>query len=124
VIVAIISIQLGAAIAKTLFPLIGSQGTTALRLAFSSVLMLVVLMVTLTDDLLMSLSSNRIEPLKSVNRPWTVLTTIWLTAKPTREWTGSILYSSAANAVAPSSARPRSSPEILRIEILSFANEM
>jgi len=43
VIVAIVSIQLGAAIAKTLFPLIGPQGTTALRLAFSSVLMVVVL---------------------------------------------------------------------------------
>ena len=43
VIVAIVSIQLGAAIAKTLFPLIGPQGTTALRLAFSSVLMLVIL---------------------------------------------------------------------------------
>jgi inner membrane transporter RhtA len=43
VIVAIISIQLGAAIAKTLFPLIGPQGTTALRLAFSSILMLGIL---------------------------------------------------------------------------------
>lgn len=43
VIVAMISIQLGAAIAKTLFPRLGPQGTTALRLAISSILMFAVL---------------------------------------------------------------------------------
>jgi len=42
-IVAIVSIQLGAAIAKTLFSRVGPQGVTAMRLAFASILMLVIL---------------------------------------------------------------------------------
>src|SRR5260370_34022440 len=63
-----------------------------------SVLMLVVLMTTSTEDLDGSLSSKRIEPLKSLNRPCTVLTAKCLTAKPTFECTGSILYSSAGAA--------------------------
>src|SRR5258708_35460747 len=42
-IVAIVSIQLGAAIAKTLFSRVGPQGVSAIRLAFASILMLVIL---------------------------------------------------------------------------------
>jgi len=44
-IVAIVSIQLGAAIAKTLFSRVGPQGVSALRLAFASILMLVILLL-------------------------------------------------------------------------------
>ncbi|MCD5992701.1 threonine/homoserine exporter RhtA [Pseudomonas sp. CDFA 602] len=42
-IIAMISIQSGASLAKTLFPVVGAQGTTALRLIFASLIMLVVL---------------------------------------------------------------------------------
>lgn len=41
--IAMVSIQSGASLAKTLFPVIGAPGTTALRLALASVLMLVFL---------------------------------------------------------------------------------
>lgn len=41
--IAMVSIQSGASLAKTLFPIIGAPGTTALRLVLASVLMLVFL---------------------------------------------------------------------------------
>ena len=41
--IAMVSIQSGASLAKTLFPVIGAAGTTALRLALASVLMLAIL---------------------------------------------------------------------------------
>lgn len=41
--IAMASIQSGASLAKTLFPMIGAQGTTTLRLIFASVIMLLVL---------------------------------------------------------------------------------
>lgn len=42
-IIAMISIQSGASLAKSLFPVIGAQGTTALRLIFASLILLLVL---------------------------------------------------------------------------------
>jgi inner membrane transporter RhtA len=42
-IIAMASIQTGASLAKGMFPLIGAQGTTALRLIFASVFMLILL---------------------------------------------------------------------------------
>lgn len=42
VLFAIISIQVGAAIAKQLFPLLGAQGTVAIRIIFSALLLLLV----------------------------------------------------------------------------------
>jgi inner membrane transporter RhtA len=41
--IAMASIQTGASMAKTLFPLVGAQGTTSLRLIFASVILLLVL---------------------------------------------------------------------------------
>ncbi|AIR90419.1 threonine/homoserine exporter RhtA [Pseudomonas cremoricolorata] len=41
--IAMISIQSGASLAKSLFPLVGAQGTTALRLIFASIIMVVLL---------------------------------------------------------------------------------
>lgn len=41
--IAMVSIQSGASLAKSLFPLIGAQGTTTLRLIFASVIMLLLL---------------------------------------------------------------------------------
>ncbi|WP_312934172.1 threonine/homoserine exporter RhtA [Pseudomonas sp.] len=41
--IAMLSIQSGASLAKSLFPLIGAQGTTALRLIFASVIMVLLL---------------------------------------------------------------------------------
>lgn len=41
--IAMASIQTGAALAKSLFPLVGAQGTTTLRLVFASLFMLVLL---------------------------------------------------------------------------------
>ncbi|TDV63496.1 threonine/homoserine exporter RhtA [Pseudomonas sp. LP_7_YM] len=41
--VAMISVQTGASLAKSLFPVVGAQGTTALRLIFASILMIVIL---------------------------------------------------------------------------------
>ena len=41
--IAMASIQSGASLAKSLFPLVGAQGTTALRLIFAAVIMLVIL---------------------------------------------------------------------------------
>ncbi|MEE4371875.1 threonine/homoserine exporter RhtA [Pseudomonas alliivorans] len=42
-IIAMISIQSGASLAKSLFPVVGAQGTTALRLIFASLILLLVL---------------------------------------------------------------------------------
>ncbi|UUQ65778.1 threonine/homoserine exporter RhtA [Pseudomonas fuscovaginae UPB0736] len=42
-IIAMASIQSGASLAKTMFPMVGAQGTTTLRLIFASVIMLLVL---------------------------------------------------------------------------------
>lgn len=41
--IAMASIQTGASMAKTLFPLVGAQGTTSLRLIFASIILLLVL---------------------------------------------------------------------------------
>ena len=41
--VAMMSIQSGASLAKSLFPVVGAQGTTALRLIFASILMVLIL---------------------------------------------------------------------------------
>jgi inner membrane transporter RhtA len=41
--VAMMSIQSGASLAKSLFPIVGAQGTTALRLVFASILMVLIL---------------------------------------------------------------------------------
>src|SRR3990167_2131985 len=41
--IAMASIQSGASLAKSMFPIVGAQGTTALRLIFASVIMLVLL---------------------------------------------------------------------------------
>ncbi|MEB0079188.1 threonine/homoserine exporter RhtA [Pseudomonas sp. CCI3.2] len=41
--IAMASIQTGASLAKTLFPLVGAQGTTTLRLTFASVMLLLIL---------------------------------------------------------------------------------
>ncbi|MBV6290318.1 threonine/homoserine exporter RhtA [Pseudomonas aegrilactucae] len=41
--IAMASIQTGASLAKSMFPLVGAQGTTALRLIFASVIMLLLL---------------------------------------------------------------------------------
>lgn len=41
--IAMASVQSGAALAKTMFPIIGAQGTTALRLIFASLIMLLIL---------------------------------------------------------------------------------
>lgn len=41
--IAMASIQSGASLAKTMFPVVGAQGTTALRLIFASVIMLLLL---------------------------------------------------------------------------------
>lgn len=41
--IAMASIQTGASLAKSLFPLVGAQGTTTLRLVFASLIMLVIL---------------------------------------------------------------------------------
>lgn len=42
-IIAMISIQTGASLAKSLFPAVGAQGTTTLRLIFASIIMILVL---------------------------------------------------------------------------------
>jgi inner membrane transporter RhtA len=42
-IIAMVSIQSGASLAKSLFPVVGAQGTTALRLIFASLILLVIL---------------------------------------------------------------------------------
>ncbi|WP_213880020.1 threonine/homoserine exporter RhtA [Pseudomonas sp. dw_358] len=42
-VIAMVSIQSGASLAKQMFPLVGAQGTTALRLLFASVIMLLLL---------------------------------------------------------------------------------
>ncbi|RMS55258.1 hypothetical protein ALP64_204628 [Pseudomonas syringae pv. actinidiae] len=42
-IIAMISIQSGASLAKSLFPVVGAQGTTTLRLVFASLILLVIL---------------------------------------------------------------------------------
>ncbi|KPW19137.1 Uncharacterized protein ALO83_03881 [Pseudomonas cannabina pv. alisalensis] len=42
-IIAMASIQSGASLAKTLFPVVGAQGTTTLRLVFASLILLIVL---------------------------------------------------------------------------------
>src|SRR5260370_6836353 len=82
-----------------------------------SVLMLVVLMTTSTKAYDVSLSSKRFEPLTSLNRPCTVLTAKCLTAKPTFECTGSILYSSAglAHAHPQKATTPRMQPRTYRL---------
>jgi len=41
--IAMASIQSGASLAKSMFPLVGAQGTTTLRLIFASLIMLVLL---------------------------------------------------------------------------------
>ncbi len=41
--IAMASVQTGASLAKSLFPLVGAQGTTTLRLVFGSILMLLIL---------------------------------------------------------------------------------
>ena len=41
--IAMASIQSGASLAKSMFPIIGAQGTTSLRLAFASIIMLLIL---------------------------------------------------------------------------------
>jgi inner membrane transporter RhtA len=41
--IAMASVQTGASLAKTLFPTVGAQGTTALRLIFASILMILIL---------------------------------------------------------------------------------
>lgn len=41
--IAMASVQSGAALAKTMFPMVGAQGTTALRLVFASLIMLLIL---------------------------------------------------------------------------------
>lgn len=41
--IAMASVQSGAALAKTMFPIVGAQGTTALRLVFASLIMLLIL---------------------------------------------------------------------------------
>lgn len=41
--IAMTSVQTGASLAKSLFPLVGAQGTTTLRLIFASILMIVIL---------------------------------------------------------------------------------
>src|SRR5260370_8025463 len=86
-----------------------------------SVLMLVVLMTTSTEDLDGSLSSKSIEPLKSLNRPCTVLTANCLTANPPFECTGSILYSSAgvAHADPQTATTTGMKPKTLRIRMRS-----
>lgn len=42
-IIAMVSVQSGASLAKSLFPLVGAQGTTALRLCFAALILLVIL---------------------------------------------------------------------------------
>ena len=41
--IAMASIQSGASLAKSMFPIIGAQGTTSLRLTFASIIMLLIL---------------------------------------------------------------------------------
>lgn len=41
--IAMASIQSGASLAKSMFPIVGAQGTTTLRLIFASVIMLLLL---------------------------------------------------------------------------------
>lgn len=41
--IAMASIQSGASLAKSMFPIVGAQGTTTLRLIFASVIMLLIL---------------------------------------------------------------------------------
>ena len=41
--IAMASIQSGASLAKSMFPIVGAQGTTSLRLAFASIIMLLIL---------------------------------------------------------------------------------
>src|SRR5947209_5590510 len=79
--------------------------------------MLSVLMVTFTDDLVTSLSSKTILPSKEVNRPTTVLTPAWGTAKFTEEWFGSILNSSAAKAAPYRDKTAKVRPRNLRISV-------
>src|SRR5215472_17515511 len=81
--------------------------------------MLAALMITSTEDLDGSLSSSIIEPLKSLKRPWTVLTARCFTAKPTVEWTGSILYSSAAQAEPQTTRTTGNKPRTLRMRMRS-----
>src|SRR5262245_28363278 len=81
--------------------------------------MLAVLMLTLTEDLEGSLSSYTMMPLKSPKRPGTVLIIMCFTVKRTEECTGSILYSSAANAELHTTSTANRGPTILRICIRS-----
>ena len=41
--IAMASIQSGASLAKSMFPIVGAQGTTTLRLVFASIIMLLLL---------------------------------------------------------------------------------
>src|SRR5882724_6562790 len=81
--------------------------------------MLAALMVTVTEDLEGSFSSKMILPAHSLKRPFTVLTTIWVTENPMLEWAGSILYSSAAKAEPQIATTVKTNPKNLRIPAIS-----